>query len=397
VANSDKFRVFYHDDPVSERTSGPGNKLSGFLAVLFLTAAGFYLQSTFAANITINSAVPLEFGQGISQTVSCSGNTALTITPYSSFVNETNGGGTHSLSSVKVSGIPTDCRGADFTLRAYGNSDSTPLSLFNTNSKTVTVQTFDTPGTSNDSGTAWAGAAGMSVSASDTGDAFTVTFTTPVASTYNVAKITLESSNADYSVGSPGGGGGTIFYVSTTGFNCGPLFTARCKYLEAAPNTWSGGVADIQKKWAITINQTASDISTIANDGSALPNNSSAGIGLGYFNSIAIVDQGNDNTTAAGAAREYAGGSKGDWYLPTSAELNQMCKWARGVAWTSDATICDGGILNSGPGAAGFVSSYYWSSSEKDGSNARNHLLSGAQGTGGGKNNNNYVRAIRAF
>ena len=397
MANSDNYRVFYHDDPVNERSSGPGNKLSGFLAVLLLAAAGFYLQSTFAANITINSAVPLEFGQGISQTVSCSGNTALTITPYSSFVNETNGGGTHSLSSVKVSGIPTDCRGADFTLRAYGNSDSTPLSLFNTNSKTVTVQTFDTPGTSNDSGTAWAGAAGMSVSASNTGDEFTVTFTSPVASTYNVAKITLESSKADYSVGSPGGGGGTIFYISTTGFNCGPLFTARCKYLEAAPNTWSGGVADIQKKWAITTYQLTSDISTIANDEGALPNNTSAAIGLGYFNSIAIVDQGNDNTTAAGAARGYTGGSKSDWYLPTSAELNQMCKWAKGVAWTSDATICDGGTLNSGPGAAGFQSSYYWSSSEKDGSNARNHLISGAQGTGGGKNNNNYVRAIRAF
>jgi hypothetical protein len=41
-----------------------------------------------------------------------------------------------------------------------------------------------------------------------------------------------------------------------------------------------------------------------------------------------------------------------------------MCKWVRGIAWTSDATNCTGGAINTGSGASGFVESYYWSSSE---------------------------------
>jgi hypothetical protein len=88
------------------------------------------------------------------------------------------------------------------------------------------------------------------------------------------------------------------------------------------------------------------------------------GIGLGYKNSLAIVAQGNNLTTAAGAARAYSGGSQSDWYLPTTAELNLLCQWARNVA-QSVTTVCTGGTLNTGTGASGgFLPVYYWSSSE---------------------------------
>ena len=185
-----------------------------------------------------------------------------------------------------------------------------------------------------------------------------------------------------------------MFYVHASGtFNCGVAFTSTCKYLEVAPSGWNTG-ADPQKMWAVTAHQ-SSDIATIANDSSAY--NNALGIGLGYKNSIAIVNQGNDTTTAAGAARAYAGGSQSDWYLPTTAELNLLCQWARNVA-QSVTTACTGGTLNTGTGASGgFSADYYWSSSEGavDGAWGRN-FLNGNQGNGA-KSNPYYVRPVRAF
>jgi hypothetical protein len=104
------------------------------------------------------------------------------------------------------------------------------------------------------------------------------------------------------------------------------------------------------------------DVPSITNDSSAY--NNASGIGLGYKNSLAIVAQGNDTTTAAGAARAYSGGSQSDWYLPTTAELNVLCQWARDVP-QSVTTPCTGGTLNTGTGAGGgFSTGTYWSSSE---------------------------------
>ena len=75
-----------------------------------------------------------------------------------------------------------------------------------------------------------------------------------------------------------------------------------------------------------------------------------------------------------------------------------MCKWARGQAWTSDITLCNGtGVLNTGSGAAGFVGSYYWSSSELSASYAwLQYFYVGFQVTDG-KFNTYYVRPVRAF
>jgi hypothetical protein len=140
------------------------------------------------------------------------------------------------------------------------------------------------------------------------------------------------------------------------------------------------------------------DISGIENDSGA--NNSITGIGIGYKNSIAIVLEGNNTTSAAGAARAYTGGSKSDWYLPTTSELNQLCKWVQGVSWTSDATICTDGTLNSstyGADSAGFASDYYWTSSEVSAARVWwQHLGGGNQGPGDA-DELLLVRPIRAF
>ena len=96
------------------------------------------VQTTLAANISLNTGSPLEFGQGISATTACSGATNLTITPNSTFVNSS-GAGAHYFSSVTVSNIPSNCQGFDFTINAYNNSSSTPLALFNSTSTSAVV------------------------------------------------------------------------------------------------------------------------------------------------------------------------------------------------------------------------------------------------------------------
>jgi hypothetical protein len=200
-------------------------------------------------------------------------------------------------------------------------------------------------------------------------------------------------------VGDPGPGGGKVFYVHASGtFDCGATLSQNCKYLEVAPNTWSalsGGTRDPRLFWAIST-YASTDILTITNDSSAY--NNALGIGLGYKNSLAIVGQGNGTTTAAGAARAYGGGSQSDWYLPTTAELNLLCQWARGVD-QSVTSSCTGGTLNTGTGASGgFSFNYYLSSSEKSAIDAHEQNFSnGLQGSTGKNYGGDSVRPIRAF
>jgi len=390
--SDNEFQDSYHDDPVELIQKG---KLpSKFLTTgALILGSILFFQGTFASNISINSSQSIEFGQGISRTVACSGSNSITLTAYSSFTN-TIASGTHYMEKITVSNIPTACRGADFTIRAYGDSDSTPLSLFNVNAKTAIIETIDTPGTTNDGGIAWAGAAGISVSASTTGDAFTVTFTTPVAASSDVAKITIESSKPYY-YGGPGGGGGTVFYISTTGFYCGTTITARCKYLEAAPSGWNSGEIEPLRLWA---QQTPIDYRF-----SSVPNATSLVIGAGYSNTRAIILQGNTNpaTSAAALSDSYTATVRGvlvnDWYLPSRDELEQMCRWVNGL---SDATPCTaGGTINTGPGARGFMDvNDYWSSTQSGTASKAYELnLTSGGSLAGGKDWIQYVRPIRAF
>ena len=240
-----------------------------------------------------------------------------------------------------------------------------------------------------------------------TQSATSYTITATNASGSASATFTLTVTAAVYSLGQTGPGGGIIFYVNNvTGFDCGQSYTAtgsptggKCNYLEAAVSNWSGG-ADPSKFWANGAYENA-NISAIA-DYTTVQNNN-LGVGLGYKNSIAIVNQGNDTSTAAGAARAYtttnSGTTYSDWYLPTTAELNLMCQWQRGVS-QDVTTACTGGTINSGLGASDFISNNYHSSTEYNADVAwMQNFGDGIQaitnknyGTGSRK-----VRPIRAF
>ena len=397
---------FYSDDPVDFNQESQKRKFPAiFGALLLLVGGGFFVQTTLAANISLNTGAPIEFGQGITATAACSGATDLTITPNSTFVNLSGGGGFY-FSSVTVSNIPTSCYGVDFTINAYDSTNSTSLALFNSTSTNAVV--YNNAGTFS-RGT---GSTGMTV-LSGTGT-FTVTFTTPVAQSSNVFKLTIQSgahtSAPVYTVGQVGPGGGFIYYVNADGFDCGSSFTStgsptgeKCNYLEVAPSGWNTGT-DPAKAWAVNA-YIESDISTIPNETDAY--NNLLGVGLGYKNSVAIVAQNgaynaSSNDYAAGAARAYAGGSKSDWYLPSTAELNLLCQWARGVA-PSVTTRCMGGTLNSatyGAGTSGFSSSSYSASSEYNASSSWRQVFedvsSGLQSSTN-KFGKPRVRPVRAF
>ena len=361
-------------------------------------AAAIGLGSTLAASINLNTGAPIEFGQGVAQTTSCDGE--VTLTPISTFVNAEGAGG-FKFSAITLSGLDTTdqsdssegCAGKSFTIKTYNESG---VLLDEVYSISVGSGAFD-------------GSAGV-ISNENFGEdgSVTLTFdpTTAIAAT-DVYRITIESGVATgvspigISIGDDGPGGGKVFYISEAGFDCGPTYTStgspdsgQCHYLEAAQDGWKIG-AEPSMVWAVVDNE-LTDVSALASESSI--NNASAGIGLGYLNSLSIVAQGNDATTAAGAARTYAGGGKNDWYLPTAAELNQMCKWARGLAWTSDATVCTGGELNSGRGASGFDNYYYWSSSEFDlGKSWAQDFDIGDQQQDWGKGYEFHVRPVRAF
>jgi hypothetical protein len=178
-----------------------------------------------------------------------------------------------------------------------------------------------------------------------------------------------------YTVGQTGPGGGKIFHVASTPFACGPTRSATCTYLEAAPAPWYADGADPTRRWANTTNQGTAVINATS------PETATAtAIGWGYRNTRAIILQGNadPSTSAAQLADEYTNTVDGqkisDWYLPSKDELNQMCKWQRGITGadlTTLTTVCTGGTLNGGTGAAGFVlNDVYWSSSENTASAA---------------------------
>ena len=231
---------------------------------------------------------------------------------------------------------------------------------------------------------------------------------TRTATTYTITGTSAsgETATATYrlrvtgDLGDTGPGGGIIYYYLAAGFSCGPDFTntgsptgGKCRWLEVAPS----GAINSWRTWALD-SLKATDVSGVSNESTAY--NNQLAIGLGYKNSIAIVNQGNDSTTvAATAARAYAGRSLSDWYLPTTAELNVLCQWQSGVA-ASVTTQCTSPTLNSpifGAGSAGFQAGPYWSSSENAASNAWSQDFDDGVQSNINKFNQIRVRVVRSF
>lgn len=286
--------------------------------VVMVITGGFFLQTTLAANITINSSGNVEFGQGMTLTAACSGSSVLTVTPNASFTNSS-GAGAFYLNTITVSGIPGGCAGVDFNISVYDSTTSTPLSMFNTSSKVATVW--------NNAGTFQAGTGSTGLSVSSGSGTFTVTFTNPVALASNVAKLSLQSStHAPYvcatdgvcAVGDTSASGGTIFYYSVAAFTeTGTACASNCHYLEYAPLTWMGTSAEGPYNFFQTVSNTYAG---------SLISGTFDNFGSGYNNTAVLIAAG-DTQGAPSRAKAYTGpngDTTGQWFVPSRFELNAL-------------------------------------------------------------------------
>lgn len=411
---------YYYDDieEMEPEKSGRSKLSIALLLILSLIAGTLFLKSTLAANLRIGTAAFVEFGQGSTGLTACSGVNQLTITPKGSYSNGVGASGVYKLSSLTISNIPVGCFGDDLRISTYSDTGTVPNTYFDT---TTVLNLFDNAGAFYMADTVNSNYTVTFANTTCTGGGWcntvTVTLNNPNIPASQLAKFTIESTynnvvltcttTTPCTIGGTGPGGGQVFFYSQAGFNCGPTFSSTgsptgglCHYLEAAPNNWYGGTDDPALAWALNNTQ---DVSGVSNDAVAV--NSMSAIGLGYQNSIAIVNAGNDTTTASGAARAYRGNGLSDWYLPSLAELNVMCEWETRQA-PDPTNICPVGVANTGlglaPGSTGrFKTSdyWYWSSSEKSTQIAWDQIMDGGYQDASTINKTSmaHARPIRAF
>ena len=224
-----------------------------------------------------------------------------------------------------------------------------------------------------------------------TAGSYTLTFASTSLTSVTSASFTtaadLCSTGGNCFVGNTGPGGGKVFYVAASNFtSTGSACGAACKYLEAAPISWSTAVqaAPNAQTSCSTAGGTAGSATAdpqcvwSGNTSTAVGATSTA-IGGGYANTSAIIAQANGGNTAGKAAtvaRGYQGGSKTDWYLPSKGELIQMR--------TNNSYL------------GGYTNGMYWSSTEVlTGAYLEYIYSSGEAWTQ--KTYSSYVRPIRAF
>jgi len=176
---------------------------------------------------------------------------------------------------------------------------------------------------------------------------YKITFTsTRFGNSLASGDITLNGTQCDglsftCQVGDTGPAGGKIFYAVSTPFACGPSRTSSCKYLEAAPSGWNTG-SDPARTWA---QSTPVNYQTTSVNNPTSPETATAtAIGWGYWNTRAIVGQGNtDSSTAAAALADsytvtVSGTQHDDWFLPSGDELKQLMDNVSGFSgdyWSS--------------------------------------------------------------
>jgi hypothetical protein len=172
-----------------------------------------------------------------------------------------------------------------------------------------------------------------------------------------VTKIGGNVIKAGYAIGDTGPSGvGIVFYITNGGLHG----------LEAAPSGWNGTSVDPTSVWS---NVDSIEIGA-ASQGRT--------IGTGLANSNAIIAQSGHTSSAAKLCRDYHGGGKTDWFLPSRDEINQINVQIAAVV----------GISNNP----------YWSSTESDSRYGYSvNIISNSAGDCAKYLNTNRIHPVRAF
>ncbi len=300
---------YYYDDPIgSEERTSPRKRSNTFYGfVLSIVAAGLFINSTLAGNISLNSGGSVEFGQGVLTASACDGE--FTVKPVASFSNSA---GNFRLSSIEITNLDSTvngCGGEALTFNFYGETSTTSLGSF----------VIADGGVSFSSGSGTIAQSGYGT----TSTTLTLTLTSPAVVSTSIFRFTVESTKATCATGGVcnlgdiGPGGGTVFYKAVSAFACGPTRSDSCLYLEAAPANWSGSTdQSISLPWS---GNTTQSVGSSGGDTAT-----ATAIGWGYRNTLAAIAQSNTANTVITRARAYNGGGLSDWFVPTKDELAQM-------------------------------------------------------------------------
>jgi hypothetical protein len=364
---------FNNDEPDALRSKKSLKIIIGIGALVGVIALG----STLAASINLNSGAPVEFGQGVAQTIACDSD-GVKLTPFSKFYNSEESSAFY-FSSINVSGVSSNCSGIVFKLRAYMNGNSEPLYW----PAAPDGDSFEFGFRTNQGWYSVDSCMSLDNQVSDDASENSVTIDwsgcvpEDAALAGQVDRLTLETSKNPhagvfpYAVGDIGPAGGTIFYASENGFSCGGTLNDWCNYLEVAPLTGTDAWVDAEYPWSATndvgIDSTMTDI------------------GRGFQNTLAMLEQDNTPSYAGTISRDYRGPrGYNDWFLPSKDELYQLYL---------QKTI-----------VGGFTKNFYWSSSEatsdvpsEDGTLGWRMYSSIGIGSMNFKSTSNGVRPIRAF
>ena len=189
-------------------------------------------------------------------------------------------------------------------------------------------------------------------------------------------------------------GVGTVFYASSSPFECGANMASSCNYLEVAPNGWNGDLVDCRGgcggkddktsdfgKKGIGTGRGYAYCSTKGEtkDSKVIQKAQATSIGTGYPNTSALLAVCKSGD-AAEQVRGYEGGGMTDWSLPSKDELNALYSY------------------NGRDQIGGFAAFYYWSSSNSySGEGWWQHFSDGYQNANHGIDSTYGVRPVRSF